>query len=126
MIALQRPDSLRYLLKFIFHMQWLEQHQSMYIVHDHTSNCFSVGYVFARCPLPAVPWLRQRQMACYLCCCVSPRSTLCCYVYVYVTHLIEMSCMSANLIFGKTAKCDQKSYFAHFQTLMGMGSEICL
>ena len=37
-----------------------------------------------------------------------------------------MSCMSAIYIFGKTAKCDQKSFFAHFQILMEMGSAICL
>ena len=45
---------------------------------------------------------------------------------IIVTHLIEMSRMSASYIFGKTAKCDQKSFFAHFQILMEMGSEICL
>jgi len=43
-----------------------------------------------------------------------------------VTHLIEMSRMSANYIFGKTAERDQKSLFAHFQILIEMGSEICL
>jgi|SRR6218665_1642701 len=43
-----------------------------------------------------------------------------------VTHLIEMSRMSANYVFGKTAKCDQKSFFARFQILMEMGLEICL
>ena len=43
-----------------------------------------------------------------------------------MTHLIEMSRMSANYIFGKTAKRDQKSLFAHFQILIEMGSEICL
>jgi len=44
----------------------------------------------------------------------------------YVTHLIEMSRMSANYIFGKTAKCDQKSSFAHFHILLEMSTERCL
>jgi len=45
---------------------------------------------------------------------------------VYVTHLIEMSRMSADYIFGKTAKCDQKSSFAHFHILLKMSTERCL
>ena len=44
----------------------------------------------------------------------------------YVTHLIEMSRMSANDIFGKTAKYDQKSFFAHFHILLEMGTQMCL
>jgi len=37
-----------------------------------------------------------------------------------------MSRMSANYIFGKTAKYDQKSFFAHFHISLEMGTEICL
>jgi len=43
-----------------------------------------------------------------------------------VTHLIEMSRMSANYIFSKTAKYDQKSSFAHFHILLEMNTEMCL
>ena len=43
-----------------------------------------------------------------------------------VTHLIEMSRMSGNYIFGKTGKCDQQSFFFHFYILLEMGAEICL
>jgi len=39
-----------------------------------------------------------------------------------VTHLIEMSRISASDIFGKTAKYDQKSFFAHFHILLKMGT----
>ena len=45
---------------------------------------------------------------------------------MFVTHLIKMNRMSANYILGKTAKHDQKSFFAYFQTLLEMGIEICL
>jgi len=48
------------------------------------------------------------------------------YKKIYVTHLIEMSRMSANDIFGKTAKYDQKSFFAHFHILLEMGTQMCL
>jgi len=36
------------------------------------------------------------------------------YLLPYVTHLIEMSRMSGNYIFGKTGKCDQQSFFFIF------------
>jgi len=42
-----------------------------------------------------------------------------------VTHLIKMSHMLANYIFGKTAKYDQV-IFAHFQISLEMGTEICI
>ena len=41
-----------------------------------------------------------------------------------MTHLIEMSRMSANYIVGKTSKCAEKSLFAHFQILLEIGTEI--
>jgi len=34
--------------------------------------------------------------------------------------------MLANYIFNKTAKYDQESFFAHFQILMEMDTEICV
>jgi len=43
-----------------------------------------------------------------------------------VTHLIEMSRMLSNYIFGKTPKYDQKSSFAHFHILLGIGTEMGL
>ena len=43
-----------------------------------------------------------------------------------MTHLIKMSHMLANYIFGKTAKYDQKSFFPHFKISLDVGTEICL
>ena len=43
-------------------------------------------------------------------------------ILIEVTHLIEMSRMSANYISGKTAKYDQKSSFPHFHILLEMGT----
>ena len=47
-------------------------------------------------------------------------------IFLYMTHLIKISCMLANYIVGKTAKYNQKLVFAHYQILYEMGTGIRL